>query len=580
MRTGLWFSGAGGSGVLIARMADGTWSPPSGILLHTAATGFSNGIDIYDCVLVLNTQPAVDAFSKWRLTLGGELSAVAGPFDVGGSIGAEVNVTRAPMFTYLRSRGLQAGAQVDGTVVSERTDENEKFYSSQISVSEILAGKVEEPPAELRMLAETLKAAQGDEDVNKSLLPTEAPPSDFEVVKSDQVFGIPDREDPDPFGVLALEKEGFLIKEAGSQIIAPTEEFEFRPSATSPIFDQFNRRSFESVNGRSSWRSSTITMTSTDHRPKYVTMDSGMQTDFDNGPPSTGASERSKPILEADDEHPLKVNGVGATQTQTTSSVHNSTRSVDVSNPLGISHTTISTTGYTELDKSQSENNSRPMSPTHSLSSQDSYDSEADSTADEEEEPVVIHEVQQAARPQSIIRPRIVTVPARLRPSLPSRNPSRAIRGAGASLDQGTDTSPPLSSLETETQAGAEHLVQGSTLSTSPPPSSPSLPKSEHSPELGSSAAGASLSPPTRRSISPVPISPVISSSPITYMDGASTSPPPSPPRTNGNAGPRISLMSMKMSLADDDDDDDDRSPSPRRSPMRSPALGAQEHFL
>ncbi len=46
MRTGLWVSGAGGSGVLIARKDDGTWSPPSGILLHTAGLGFLVGIDI------------------------------------------------------------------------------------------------------------------------------------------------------------------------------------------------------------------------------------------------------------------------------------------------------------------------------------------------------------------------------------------------------------------------------------------------------------------------------------------------------------------------------------------------------
>ncbi|CRK42004.1 hypothetical protein BN1723_018951, partial [Verticillium longisporum] len=35
MRSGLWMTGSGGSGILIARKADGTWSPPSGILLHT-----------------------------------------------------------------------------------------------------------------------------------------------------------------------------------------------------------------------------------------------------------------------------------------------------------------------------------------------------------------------------------------------------------------------------------------------------------------------------------------------------------------------------------------------------------------
>ena len=84
MRTGLWISGAGGSGVLIARKEDGNWSPPSGILLHTAGLGFLVGVDIYDCVVVINNRKALQAFTKIRATLGGEISAVAGPVGVGG----------------------------------------------------------------------------------------------------------------------------------------------------------------------------------------------------------------------------------------------------------------------------------------------------------------------------------------------------------------------------------------------------------------------------------------------------------------------------------------------------------------
>ena len=85
MRTGLYFSGAGGSGILIAKDKEtGEWSPPSGILLHTAGLGFLIGVDIYDCVMVINTDEALEAFMKIRCTVGGEVSAVAGPVGVGG----------------------------------------------------------------------------------------------------------------------------------------------------------------------------------------------------------------------------------------------------------------------------------------------------------------------------------------------------------------------------------------------------------------------------------------------------------------------------------------------------------------
>lgn len=108
MRTGLWVSGAGGSGVVVARKEDGSWSEPSGIMLHTAGLGWLIGIDIYDCVLVLNTQKAVDAFTRLRWTLGGEVSAVAGPVGMGGVVDTELHKRQAPIFTYMKSRGFYA----------------------------------------------------------------------------------------------------------------------------------------------------------------------------------------------------------------------------------------------------------------------------------------------------------------------------------------------------------------------------------------------------------------------------------------------------------------------------------------
>lgn len=45
-RTGLGWSGASGSGLVVARLEDGSWSPPSGILIHTLAYGLLFGVDI------------------------------------------------------------------------------------------------------------------------------------------------------------------------------------------------------------------------------------------------------------------------------------------------------------------------------------------------------------------------------------------------------------------------------------------------------------------------------------------------------------------------------------------------------
>ncbi|KAI9719647.1 MAG: hypothetical protein M1812_003418 [Candelaria pacifica] len=263
MRTGLWVSGAGGSGILVARKADGSWSPPSGIMLHTAGLGFLVGVDIYDCVVVINHQKALDAFTKIRCTLGGEVSAVAGPVGVGGIMETEIHKRQAPIWTYLKSRGFYAGVQIDGTVIIERTDENERFYGERIAVKDILAGKVRHPPYETKMLMETIKSAQGDSDVDESALPGDGPaPGDMELERRKSIFGVPDMEDPDPFGVHALEKEGLDVLEAGTRTRPSSQQFEYRPSPTSPIFNTFSRRSFDDhrASRHGSWRSSMMSV--------------------------------------------------------------------------------------------------------------------------------------------------------------------------------------------------------------------------------------------------------------------------------------------------------------------------------
>ena len=272
MRTGLWISGSGGSGVLLARIPEtGEWSPPSGIMLHTAGIGFLAGVDIYDCVVVINTYEALNAFKKVRCTLGGEVSAAAGPVGMGGVLDSEVHKRQAPIWTYMKSKGLYAGVAVDGTIIIERSDENEKFYGERISVTDILAGKVRHPPDGIKTLHQTIKAAQGDTDVDESLVaPAGETPGDMEVATEDEPhFGVPEPDDPDPYGVKALEAEGLFIREAGTKVRPSHDIFEFRPNPTSPAFATFSRRSADS-SPRNSWRTSV---------QSHVYSDRGTQTD-------------------------------------------------------------------------------------------------------------------------------------------------------------------------------------------------------------------------------------------------------------------------------------------------------------
>jgi len=310
MRTGLWISGAGGSGILVARKEDGSWSSPSGILLHTAGLGFLVGVDIYDCVVVINTEKALEAFTKIRATLGGEISAVAGPVGIGGILETEMHKRQAPVFNYLKSRGFYAGVQIDGTVIIERGDENERFYGEKLSVADILAGKVRYVPYETKTLMATIKAAQGD-TVDETMLPNAEPtPGDFEVAEDQgSGFGLPPAEDdPDPYGVHALQLEGMEIKEiteSGTIGRPSMEAFEYRPAPSSPIFANFNRPSRRLSKRDSGGLSiaSTDRGTQTEHAPDSPRLAESPQEERNHSPAKKTSENLAKEVEDEESGH-------------------------------------------------------------------------------------------------------------------------------------------------------------------------------------------------------------------------------------------------------------------------------------
>ncbi|KAI7221352.1 DUF500-domain-containing protein [Hortaea werneckii] len=460
MRTGLWMSGAGGSGVLVARLPDGSWSPPSGILLHTAGLGFMVGVDIYDCVVVINTDEALEAFTHVRCTLGGEISVAAGPVGAGGVLETELHKRQAPVYNYMKSRGFYAGVQIDGTVIIERTDENERFYGERIPVKEILAGKAQHPPHEIRRLMETLKAAQGDTDVDESIIPTEPPPGDYQL-DDGHMFGVPEKDDPDPYGVLALEKEGLSLKEAGTHKRASWQEFSFNPAPNSPVHAAYRQSQSREMSRRSSWRTSALSTaeakttsslrTSLDQpsKPTIRMSDMSTQTDF-NDPPSpsrwsmrSGGSKAGSRRSSDQDRH-SKMPELPEGKVLETSPDRNEQQTAPAVN------------GYSTPPHTPPPADSQKAEPSRPDEEQEDEDAHI-------EEPVV-HSIQhvQPASPKMISKARIVNVPKRLPPKLPPRNPNR---GSGPLV---IDASPKTSSPEDDDEEASVKSGRDSNLASPP----------------------------------------------------------------------------------------------------------------
>lgn len=177
VKAGFLWSGKAGSGVVTARLPDGSWSAPSCIMTGGLGFGLQIGADLSEFVVVLNSEEAVRSFSTaGNLQIGGNLSAAAGPIGTGGAVNAAI-AHPAPMFSYSRSKGLYAGLSLEGTVLVERKDANREFYGQAIPARDLLEGKVP-PPEAASAMYEAIEAAEGisEEGVpEKSYIPSQTP---------------------------------------------------------------------------------------------------------------------------------------------------------------------------------------------------------------------------------------------------------------------------------------------------------------------------------------------------------------------------------------------------------------------
>jgi len=142
-------SARGGKGLVVARTAKG-WSGPSAIGTGGAGFGFQIGAEVTEFVMILNTDAAVEAFSKdVNITLGGALSVAAGPLGRSAEVGI---MPVAAIYTYSRSQGLFAGVSLEGTVIGTRNDANAEYYGRPATQEEILSGRIAPPPGAKRLL--------------------------------------------------------------------------------------------------------------------------------------------------------------------------------------------------------------------------------------------------------------------------------------------------------------------------------------------------------------------------------------------------------------------------------------------
>ncbi|KAM6583685.1 hypothetical protein CsatB_010687 [Cannabis sativa] len=146
-----------GTGLVVARRSDGSWSAPSAISSVGLGWGAQIGGELMDFIIVLHDSQAVKTFcSRMHFSLGAGCSAAAGP--IGRVVEADLRAGdkgSGMCYTYSCSKGAFVGVSLEGNIVTTRMDTNLRFYGDPyLTTSDILLGTVDRPKA-----AEPLYAA-------------------------------------------------------------------------------------------------------------------------------------------------------------------------------------------------------------------------------------------------------------------------------------------------------------------------------------------------------------------------------------------------------------------------------------
>ena len=127
-----------GQGVSTCRTPNG-WSAPVFVQLAGGSVGWQIGGQATDLVLIAMNEHGLQDMLKNKVKLGADAAASAGPVGRNAEAGTDWKLN-AEFLTYSRSKGLFAGLDLTGDVLSQNQDDTRAEYGSDIPFDTILKG--------------------------------------------------------------------------------------------------------------------------------------------------------------------------------------------------------------------------------------------------------------------------------------------------------------------------------------------------------------------------------------------------------------------------------------------------------
>lgn len=148
--------GRGGRGIVVCRTADG-WSAPAYLNVGGASFGAQIGVESIDYVMLFMTPESARSLLQNNIKLGGSVSVAAGP--IGREAGAETDLKlKAQILSYSRSKGLFAGAALEGAVIETANRDMQDVYGPSVTAKSVLFDGGVKAPQELTAFAKTIES--------------------------------------------------------------------------------------------------------------------------------------------------------------------------------------------------------------------------------------------------------------------------------------------------------------------------------------------------------------------------------------------------------------------------------------
>jgi lipid-binding SYLF domain-containing protein len=128
--------GGHGSGLASCKNSDNSWSQPAPVSYNQGSVGFQAGAKSADLVMFFQSRAAVAALKRGDVSMGSEVSAVAGSYDAG------TNTAGAGVVVYSRSEGLFAGVSLNGGTLRKDQQDIASYYGKQVDYTELLESRV------------------------------------------------------------------------------------------------------------------------------------------------------------------------------------------------------------------------------------------------------------------------------------------------------------------------------------------------------------------------------------------------------------------------------------------------------